>query len=210
MTACRLAALDRAQFFTKGVKQVRKQEIQPEGNYYDKYRTKNKMEQWLMKNFFRTCEAVLNEAGLDGAKISSILEAGCGEGDFTRFLYKKYGKSTRMEAFDISENCVEKARKKCPNVSFHVGSIYEIPKERKFDLVAASEVLEHMEDPERALGGLLGVSGRYLFITVPNEPLWRVLNMARGKYWHRLGNTPGHVQHWNKKTLKRLVLERGG
>ncbi len=119
-------------------------------------------------------------------------------------------KVAKLEAFDISRACVEQAKAACPGVCFRVGSIYEIPKGQKFDLVVASEVLEHMEDPERALGQLLGVCGGYLLVTVPNEPIWRILNMARGKYWRRLGNTPGHVQHWNKKTLRKLILERGG
>ena len=105
---------------------------------------------------------------------------------------------------------MEQAKAACPGVCFRVGSIYEIPKEQKYDLVVTSEVLEHMEDPERALGQLLGVCGGYLLVTVPNEPLWRILNMARGKYWRRLGNTPGHVQHWNKRTLRKLILEKGG
>ena len=119
-------------------------------------------------------------------------------------------KVAKLEAFDISRACVEQAKAACPGVCFRVGSIYEIPKEQKYDLVVTSEVLEHMEDPERALGQLLGVCGGYLLVTVPNEPIWRILNMARGKYWRRLGNTPGHVQHWNKKTLRKLILERGG
>ncbi len=183
------------------------QELQPEGNYYDKYHTKNKIEQLLMKHFFHKCEVVLKEVK---SKTGAILEAGCGEGEFTRFLYKKYGKSASLEAFDISRSCVAKAQKKCPNVSFRVGSIYEIPKGRSYDLVVASEVLEHMDDPALAVQSLLNVCQGYLFLTVPNEPLWRILNMARGKYLGRLGNTPGHVQHWNKRSFQKLVLEKGG
>ena len=140
----------------------------------------------------------------------TILEAGCGEGYFTKFLYGKYKGHAKLEAFDISRACVEQAKAACPGVCFRVGSIYEIPKGHKYGLVVASEVLEHMEDPARVLGQLLGVCGRYLLVTVPNEPLWRILNMARGKYWRRLGNTPGHVQHWNKRTLRKLILEKGG
>lgn len=195
---------------------MKRRELQPEGNYYDKYHTKNKIEQWLMKHFFRTCEAVLDEmewgkTGLHGiAGKGSVLEAGCGEGEFTKFLHKKYGKSASLEAFDISRSCVAKAQKKCPGVSFHVGSIYEIPKGRSYDLVVASEVLEHMDDPALAVQSLLNVCQGYLFLTVPNEPLWRILNMARGKYLGRLGNTPGHVQHWNKRSFQKLVLKKGG
>ena len=34
---------------------------------------------------------------------------------------------------------------------------------------------------------------------------WRMLNMARGKYWADLGNTPGHLQHWNSKHFVALI-----
>jgi hypothetical protein len=30
---------------------------------------------------------------------------------------------------------------------------------------------------------------------VPREPIWRIGNMARGRYLGDLGNTPGHIQH---------------
>lgn len=184
-----------------------KKEIQPEGNYYDKYNTKNKIEICLMRNFFRKCEKVFRQVSLE---VGTVLEAGCGEGDFTRFLYKKYGDTTELKAFDISAKCIKKAKEKCPCVSFYVGSIYDIPPKCSYDLVVASEVLEHLEMPEQAVDNLLKVSSKYLFITIPNEPLWRILNLVRGKYWHRLGNTPGHVQHWNKWSIAKLIMARGG
>jgi hypothetical protein len=33
--------------------------------------------------------------------------------------------------------------------------------------------------------------------------------MARGAYWGALGNTPGHVNHWSKRSFTKL-LERYG
>ena len=184
-----------------------KDEMQPEGNYYDKYNTKNIIEQCLMRNFFRKCEKVFHQVSLENG---TVLEAGCGEGDFTRFLYKKYGGSAELKAFDISAKCIRKAREKCPCVCFYVGSIYDISPKCTYDLVVASEVLEHLEMPEQAVDNLLKVSSKYLFLTIPNEPLWRILNLARGKYWRRLGNTPGHVQHWNKRSIEKLIMTRGG
>lgn len=185
-----------------------KWEIQPEGNYYDKYNTKNKIEQQLMNNFFRKCAGVLDEVKLERGK---ILEAGCGEGNFTRFLYEKFGdKKCNIEAFDISRKCVQEAKEKCPAVHFQTASICEIETKDAYDLVVASEVLEHMQKPELAMDKLFEASSAYLFLTVPNEPLWRILNIARGKYWRRFGNTPGHVQHWNRRTLTKLILARGG
>jgi hypothetical protein len=43
---------------------------------------------------------------------------------------------------------------------------------------------------------------------VPREPLWRVLNLARGKYLADLGNTPGHVNHWSRGGFLDLLSRR--
>ena len=67
------------------------------------------------------------------------------------------------------------------------------------------EVLEHLEQPELALKTLKRVTGRYLILSVPREPLWCAMNLARAKYISRLGNTPGHIQHWSKRGFIRLV-----
>ena len=46
-------------------------------------------------------------------------------------------------------------------------------------------------------------------MSVPREPLWRGLNMARGAYWRSLGNTPGHVNHWSKRSFVSLLSRYG-
>jgi hypothetical protein len=48
-----------------------------------------------------------------------------------------------------------------------------------------------------------------VIIAVPNEPLWRILNILRFKYFKDLGNTPGHLNHWSKRKLKRLLSNYG-
>jgi hypothetical protein len=53
------------------------------------------------------------------------------------------------------------------------------------------------------------VAKRHLLVSVPHEPLWRILNIARGAYVRELGNTPGHVNHWSKRSFVKL-LERHG
>jgi len=67
------------------------------------------------------------------------------------------------------------------------------PKSQSYDLTIACEVLEHLEDPGQALTEIDRVTKQSVLISVPQEPMWRILNMARGKYWSDLGNTPGHV-----------------
>ena len=51
--------------------------------------------------------------------------------------------------------------------------------------------------------------GGHLLVSVPREPLWRGLNMARGAYLKDLGNTPGHVNHWSKRSFTELLSRHG-
>ena len=67
-------------------------------------------------------------------------------------------------------------------------------------MATAIEVLEHVPDPERTVSEMARVAKRWVLVSVPREPLWRGLNMARGAYIKDLGNTPGHINHWSKRT----------
>jgi SAM-dependent methyltransferase len=79
----------------------------------------------------------------------------------------------------------------------------------EFELASAIEVLEHVPEPEATVAEMARVASSHLLVSVPREPLWRGLNMARGAYWGSLGNTPGHLNHWSKRAFTRL-LERHG
>jgi hypothetical protein len=51
--------------------------------------------------------------------------------------------------------------------------------------------------------------GGNLLVSVPREPLWRGLNMARGAYLRDLGNTPGHLNHWSRRGFVALLSRHG-
>jgi hypothetical protein len=53
------------------------------------------------------------------------------------------------------------------------------------------------------------VAARWLLVSVPREPLWRALNLARGAYPRQLGNTPGHLHHVSRAGFHRLLAVRG-
>ena len=76
-------------------------------------------------------------------------------------------------------------------------------------MVVCSEVLEHLEEPENALKKINEITADkgYILLSVPNEPIWRICNMARGKYLKQLGNTPGHIQHWSKRTFCKMLTK---
>jgi 2-polyprenyl-3-methyl-5-hydroxy-6-metoxy-1,4-benzoquinol methylase len=111
-----------------------------------------------------------------------------------------------LHACDVEERLIEAAQANNPQVPITLQSIYELhAQDRFYDLVIAMEVLEHLEEPARALNELVRVADPWLIVSVPREPIWRVLNMARGKYLSDLGNTPGHIQHWSQRSFTRLV-----
>ena len=74
-------------------------------------------------------------------------------------------------------------------------------------MVLCCEVLEHLEEPGKALKELIRVTKKYIIVSVPREPIWRCLNMDRGKYLKVLGNTPGHIQHWGSKKFVAFLQE---
>jgi 2-polyprenyl-3-methyl-5-hydroxy-6-metoxy-1,4-benzoquinol methylase len=91
-------------------------------------------------------------------------------------------------------------------VTFRVADLHDLnPPEAGAELVVCCEVLEHLADPARALALLARLAQPHLIVSVPREPLWRVLNVARGRYWAAMGNTPGHLQHWSARDFLALL-----
>ena len=81
----------------------------------------------------------------------------------------------------------------------------------EFDLASAIEVLEHVPDPERTLAEMARCAERHLLVSVPREPLWRMLNIARGAYWSRARATrPGHLNHWSRALVRGRCSSRHG
>ena len=172
------------------------------GNHYNKYESANPIARWLVAGFYRGLERLLRQI-----QFGSVHEVGCGEG----YLLARFaGKGLQLRGSDLSPEIVEESRRRVrrlqPDAEFKVASIYDLRVESdRADLVLCCEVLEHLEETDRALRVLQELAQPYLIASVPREPIWRILNMARGKYLADLGNTPGHLQHWSRRQfLNRL------
>lgn len=140
------------------------------------------------------------------AKPGRILEVGCGEGFLSAYL-KSRMPQTQLHGLDINERAVEFAHDHFGHrVQFSSGSIYTLPFETgSFDLVLCSQVLEHLEDPDAALAELKRVSGDYLLISVPAEPMFRLLSgLFTGLGW---GPDPEHVRFWNPLQFRRWMQQ---
>jgi 2-polyprenyl-3-methyl-5-hydroxy-6-metoxy-1,4-benzoquinol methylase len=180
--------------------------FQPAGNYYDKYRTRNPVARALMSGFLGAFDSLLGEC----SDIENALEVGCGEGELT---IRVAAHCHQVKAFDIAPEAIAEARQRLDaantRASLRTDSIYNLdPVADSADLVVCCEVMEHLEDSQLALEKLQSVCRKYLITSVPREPLWRALNVARGKYIGALGNTPGHVQHWSRNTYVALLQTR--
>jgi SAM-dependent methyltransferase len=177
----------------------------PTGNTYDKYGSSNPVVRRLMDGFERDLFDLL-----DRAAPQSIVDVGCGEGVLTERWADRI--SGRVAGIDLDDPKLraEWDRRSRPNLEFHTGLGDRLPwNDGEFEAATAIEVLEHVPEPEAVLAEMSRVASRWLLVSVPREPLWRGLNLARGSYVRDLGNTPGHLNHWSKRGFARLLGRYG-
>jgi 2-polyprenyl-3-methyl-5-hydroxy-6-metoxy-1,4-benzoquinol methylase len=179
------------------------------GNTYDKYGSSNPVVRRLMGGFERTLQELFERADPQ-----SLLDVGCGEGVLVqRWAISLPGR--RVVGIDLEEESIQAgwAEHQAANLEYRMmpaDRVEDLPfAENEFDLAAAIEVLEHVPDPEHTLAEMARCAERHLLVSVPREPLWRTLNIARGAYISHLGNTPGHLNHWSKRSFERLLSRHG-
>ncbi|MBB3612399.1 class I SAM-dependent methyltransferase [Rhizobium sp. BK602] len=175
------------------------------GNYYDKYNTRNPVARYLMNGFLSSFDELTEKAGVRNA-----YEVGCGEGNLSMRLHDR---GWEVHGSDLEETSVAEANEQCVsrNIAnrFETRSLFDLkPADVSAELVICCEVLEHVPQTDRALDVLQSLANPYLLVSVPREPIWRVLNLARGKYIGDLGNTPGHIQHWSSAAFLALLRKR--
>lgn len=167
---------------------------------YRKHTSKNPIQRFLINNFLRV---LLRE--IKSLNPNSILDVGCGEGFILEKL-RESGTGKELTGIDFSESAIRMGRKLHPDLVLKPATVYHIPfKANSFDLVICSEVLEHLEFPEKALAELERVTRSACIISVPNEPWFMLANFLRGKNIFRWGNDIEHIQHWSKRGIKLAV-----
>ncbi len=171
----------------------------PTGNHYDKYASQNGIERRMMQGFLSTLDEMV-----DGLAPRSVLEVGVGEGEILQRISTRFPEATTI-GIDLPDDelAAEWERR---GVTAEFGDVTALRfDDGQFDLVLAIEVLEHVPQPERALAEIARVCSGAVVLSVPFEPVWRVGNMARGRYLRQLGNTPGHVNHWHRWSFAKAV-----
>ena len=113
-----------------------------------------------------------------------LLDVGCGSGYLAKLL-KAQVPGLVVNGVDISSQALDRARA-------HVDQVWQVDLDKsdlpasagQYELVTCVEVLEHLYDPDHALGEIarvLASNGRAV-VTVPNLAYWRYrLDLLRGR-----------------------------
>ena len=176
------------------------------GNTYDKYGSTNPVVRRLMAGFERALDELFAAAAPE-----SLLDVGCGEAVLTHKWARRLA-PRRVVGIDLADPSIqaEWEKRPAPNLEYQVMKAENLPfADASFDVATAIEVLEHVPDPAHTVAEMARVAERWLLVSVPREPLWRTLNFARGAYVRDLGNTPGHVNHWSKRSFVELLGRHG-
>lgn len=135
------------------------------------------------------------------------LDLGCGEGPFTAILAATGAEAVGME---VAEAALRRARAKHPGLDFRLAPIDgPLPADDSvFDLVWATEVIEHVGDTARWMSEIRRVlaPGGKLMITTPQHS--RLMILARGvePYSNPLGD---HLHLYTRGSLKALLRDFG-
>lgn len=170
------------------------------------YNNQNPIAKKLFDNFYKELENIIPKN--ESAK--SFLEIGCGPAESSKRILKMLPQNSTFEASEFDERYVQKIQELKIPIKVIQESVYELKREdNSFDCLFLLEVLEHLEDKTKAISELFRVSSKYVVISVPNEPIWSIMNMMRFKYLADFGNTPGHINRFNLNKLTKLVEPYG-
>lgn len=178
---------------------------EPGGNVYDKYGTSNPIARRLMAGFMIRLDELVELTGATEAH-----EVGCGEGELAIRLARR---GIRMRGSDAFPQVLDEASRRAAaagvEIDFEASAVEDLDSAaHAAELILCCEVLEHLADPEAALDVLAALASPWLIASVPREPLWRALNLARLSYVGDLGNTPGHLNHWSEREFVRFLTRR--
>jgi SAM-dependent methyltransferase len=173
------------------------------GNYFDKQSVRHPLERRVVAGFNRRLAELVRAAAPRRA-----IEIGCGDGNVVALVRSLFPDCFYV-GVDIDAALLARTAARGANETLLVDPAkpLRLPyPDSSFDLVLLVEVLEHVADPNATLAEAARLAPAAI-VSVPFEPWWRLLNLLRLRYVARLGNTPGHVNHWGRGGLRRL-LER--
>lgn len=132
-----------------------------------------------------------------------ILDAGCGNGRYSRFLLRHADADAVITSFDLSPHMLHRARVRLRNarVSHAVADLTRLPyADAFFDAVVCGWVLEHLPDPRpglRELARVLRPGGKLLLLSTEDT----LTGAMCSRLWH--------CRTYNRTELRRVCGEYG-
>jgi methionine biosynthesis protein MetW len=135
------------------------------------------------------------------------LDVGCGDGGTSGVWLNE--RVAGYVGVDISESAIRMASERGLDVRL-IADAAELPfPDGSFDLVVCTEVLEHLFEPQRALGEIRRVlrPGGQMIVTVPNLAHWRNrLDLAVLGRWNPRGDHLSPVEPWRDPHVRFFTL----
>ncbi|MFH1897666.1 MAG: class I SAM-dependent methyltransferase [Candidatus Desantisbacteria bacterium] len=148
---------------------------------------------WLIKKY------------LDMPGYKNILEIGPGpEGGMIKYF--KADTSRKIQCIEISKYASDYLNNN--GIPTFNGKIYDFKTKEKYDLIIATEVIEHELNPQlfiETILNLLNDGGMFFFSTGNTNGLCARKNGKNWYYW----DPPAHISYFNNKCIK-LLLKKSG
>lgn len=151
---------------------------------------------------------VRDRAALEYLIGSRILDAGCGEGLTIEKIIARFP-GGYVQGIDIDPMNVAICREH--GLPVNQASIYNLPfPDKSFDSCILLEVIEHLENADRAVAELARVTrlGGRVIIVYPNDMMMYFARIACLKF-REARFDPGHVCQWNARDIGRLMSAHG-
>jgi ubiquinone/menaquinone biosynthesis C-methylase UbiE len=166
-----------------------------------KHLNPNPVQRFLLGRFHHKIGQLVQQTG-----VSSILDAGCGEGFVIHHL-RQQNNRFKLIGGDYSPDALAWGRTNLQHGMPLVNiDLHHLPfADYTFPLTLCLEVLEHLPDSTLGLRELARVSTEYVLLSVPHEPFFRGANFIRGKHVRSWGNDPEHMHNYSGTSFKRMV-----
>lgn len=159
----------------------------------------------------RKLKTVLELIGSSGVKPKNILDVGCASGWILSKISEKYPK-VQCTGIDVYKKAIEYGQKLYKNLRLISVDAHKLPfKNKSFDLVICTEVLEHVMSPEKVLKEINRVlrddGSAIIEIDTGNIPfrlIWYWWTNMRKGVWRN-----SHVHTFNTKILEDMIKNSG-